>query len=156
MKLDKNKQFQQKIADLEDKWKRAVADYHNLEKRVQTQQIEFVKFANATLITRLLSIVDDLNRAVDHLQDQGLQLIISQLKDLLKTEGVTEIAAANLPFNAHTMEAVDTVTGPKDQVVAVVTTGYMLGDKVLRPARVTVGQGESSSSASQNNHQGGK
>ncbi len=142
MKADKTGKLEQKISELEDKWKRAIADYHNLEKRVTTQQTDFVKFANAALIGRLLNIIDDLKRAASHLNDQGLTLIINQLNDLLKTEGVTEIDAQDKPFDAHTMEAIDTVDGPQNQVVEVTTAGYTLDDKVLRPAKVKVGKGE--------------
>lgn len=140
MKANKTAKLEQKIAELEDKWKRAIADYHNLEKRVTSQQSEFVKFANAALISRLLNIIDDLNRAANHLKDPGLKLIINQLNDLLATEGVTAIEAMGKPFDAHTMEAVDTIDGPENQVVDIVATGYMLNDKVLRPAKVKVGK----------------
>lgn len=129
-----------KIADLEAKWKRAVADYHNLEKRVTKEQAEFIKFANASLISRLLGIIDNLERAALHLKDDGLKLIIGELKDILKSEGVTEIDATNKPFDAHTMEVVDTLPGTSNQVLEVITKGYQLNNKVLRPTRVKVGK----------------
>ena len=141
MKADKTVKLEQKITELEDKWKRAIADYHNLEKRVTSQQADFIKFANAPLISRLLNIVDDLKRAANHLNDQGLKLIISQLQDLLETEGVTEIDATGKTFDAHTMEAIETVAGSENEVIEVLATGYKLNDKILRPAKVKVGKG---------------
>ena len=129
------------LADLENKWKRALADYQNLEKRITSQQTDFVKFACATFVAKLLPIIDDLQRATIHLNDSGLNLILSHLQDILKTEGIIEIAAQDHPFDPSSMEAVETVAGKKDMVIAVVATGYQLHDKILRPARVTVGKG---------------
>lgn len=130
-----------KISDLESKWKRALADYQNLEKRIASQQTDFVKFANAALIEKLLQVVDDLERALNHTQDKGLEMIVSQFKDILTTEGVEEIAAQNQSFDPNKMEAVDMVAGKQNQVIKVIAKGYMLNHKVLRPAKVQVGKG---------------
>ncbi|MDZ7587044.1 MAG: nucleotide exchange factor GrpE, partial [Patescibacteria group bacterium] len=61
---------------LENQLKRTLADYQNLQKRVATDQSEFVKFTNAALLTKLFPLFDDLNRANAHLKNQGLQLTI--------------------------------------------------------------------------------
>lgn len=135
------KNLHQQVTDLEAKWKRAVADYRNLERRVNDQQQAVVKFANAMLIERLLTIIDDLERANEHLKDEGLRLIIGRFKDILKSEGVEPIEVQGKEFNPQVMECAEMVEGAKNQVVKVVLTGYTLNGKVLRPAKVLVGKG---------------
>jgi len=131
-----------KIKDLEEKWKRALADYRNLEKRVEKEAEELVKFANARLIDKLLPVLDGLEKATGHLKDQGLKLILNQFKTILKSEGLEEIKAQGETFNPETMDAVEVVKGTKDKVIEVVLRGYKLNNKVLRPAKVKVGGGK--------------
>ena len=135
--------LQHQLHQLEAKWKRAVADYQNLERRVNQGQQEFVKFATASLIDKLLPLLDDLQRAYHHHQDHGLKLILDQFQAILKSEGVAEVTVQGQKFNPATMDCADMVTGPKDTVVKVLTKGYTLNGKVLRPAKVEVGKGES-------------
>jgi len=132
----------QKIAELEEKWKRAIADYKNLERRVNEQQQAFVKFANAVLIEKLLDAVDDLDRASGHLKDAGLNLVVRRFKDILKSEGVEEIETKMREFDPNLMECIEIVSGEKNKVVKVDATGYTLNGKILRPAKVLVGKGD--------------
>ena len=92
---DKTKELQKQIDELTNKWKRALADYQNLEKRVNEEKGEFVKFSNALLINKLLTVLDSLEAAEKHLKDQGLTIAINQLRNILKDEGVEEINIAN-------------------------------------------------------------
>ena len=131
-----------KLADLENKWKRALADYANLEKRVENAKQDWIKLANEQLLKKLLPIVDDLERCEKHLKDQGLSITLNKLKEILKNEGIEEIKAQGEEFNPHFMDAVETVEGPKNKVVEVVGKGYLLEDKVLRIAKVKVGGGQ--------------
>lgn len=133
------KNLHQQVTDLEAKWKRAVADYRNLERRVNDQQRVVVKWANAILIEKLLAIMDDLGRANKQLQDKGLELVIERFRDVLKSEGVEPIEALGREFDPELMECLETVAGVKNQVVKVALTGYTLNGKVLRPAKVAVG-----------------
>jgi molecular chaperone GrpE len=126
---------------LENQLKRTLADYQNLQKRVVADQQDFVKFANAVLLTKLLPVLDDLVRAAAHLKDQGLQLAINQLKSVFDSEGVTELKLINTPFDPKTAECVETILGKKDYIIEIVQAGYTLNGKVLRPARVKVGKG---------------
>jgi len=135
------KDLQARVGDLEVKWKRALADYQNLEKRVSKDQSDFVKFANAELIDKLLSVLNDFERAVKHLDDSGLNLVFSQFIKLLESEGVKPIEAKGKSFDPETMDCVELVKGKKDQVVAVTEPGYWLKARVLRPAKVKVGSG---------------
>lgn len=133
------KNLHQQVTDLEAKWKRAVADYRNLERRVNDQQRVVVKWANAMLIEKLLVIMDDLERANKQLRDKGLGLVIERFGDVLKSEGVELIEALEREFDPQLMECVEMVKGAKNQVVKVVLAGYTLNGKVLRPAKVAVG-----------------
>ncbi len=133
------KNLHQQVTDLEAKWKRAVADYRNLERRVNDQQQAVVKFANAMLIEKLLAIMDDLERANEQLKDKGLGLVIERFKDVLKSEGVEPVETLEREFDPQLMECVEMVEGAKNRVVKVVLVGYTLNGKVLRPAKVVVG-----------------
>ncbi len=128
-----------KITDLENKWKRALADYANLEKRIEKEKEDFVKFANAQLLNKLLAVLDNLELAERHLKDKGLTLAGNRFREILKEEGVEEIEVLGRNFDPELMDAVETVDGPKNKVVEVVLKGYKLYGKVLRPAKVKVG-----------------
>lgn len=136
------KSMEEEIEALDLKWKRALADYQNLEKRNHDQQSLFVQLASLSVIERLLPIYDHLLMAADHLQDPGLTMVVKQFNDLLNSEGVKEIEAINLPFDAHTMECVEQVAGEKNIVIEIINIGFTLGSRVIRPARVKVGNGE--------------
>lgn len=130
------------LEDWENKWKRAMADYQNLQRRIGSQQQDLIKLANAALIVNLLPIVDDLETASQHVHDQGIDLIINRLKQVLENEGVAVMEVAGKEFNPATMECVEKVAGENNRVIKVLTKGYTLNDKVLRPAKVAVGKAE--------------
>lgn len=141
-KVDKKlKKLEEKVKDLENKWKRALADYQNLEKRINAEKEGFVQFANAKLIDKLLGALDDLERAEKHLKNHGLTMAIDQLRSVLATEGVARIKAKGEKFNPETMDCTEMMKGPKNIVVEVIEKGYKLNDKVIRPAKVKVGKG---------------
>lgn len=131
-----------KTKELEEKWKRALADYANLEKRVQKEQSEFTKFSNSLLLGKLLRVLDSLYLCVKNIRDKGLMIVLRQFEDILKGEGLEEIEAEGKTFDPHLMEVVEIIEGPKDQVMAVVQKGYRLNEKVLRPVKVKVGIGK--------------
>lgn len=125
--------------ELEENYLRALADYQNLSKRVEREKETFVKFANAVLILKMLPVLDNLERASEHLKDQGIELVLKQFKESLSSEGVTEITAHGQEFNPELHEAVEKVKGEEGRVVEVLEKGYKLGEKVIRPAKVKVG-----------------
>lgn len=134
--------IKKKLAETEDKWKRALADYHNLEKRIISEKESFVKFSNGQLWEKLLPVVDDLELCEKHLKDQGLNLTLTKLKEILKNEGVREIDVQGKDFDPQLMEAVEIVEGPKNKVIEILNKGYLFGEKVLRHAKVKVGGGQ--------------
>jgi molecular chaperone GrpE len=130
------------IADLENRLKRALADYANLEKRILREKEDFVKLANARLIDKLLAVLDELELCEEHLRDKGLAMVCARFNEVLKSEDVEEIKAQGKNFDPETMDAVELVPGPKNKVIEVVLKGYLLNNKIIRPAKVKVGQGD--------------
>lgn len=144
----KAKKTEQKPEDLENRLKRALADYANLEKRIEREKEAFVKLANAQLLDKLLSVLDDFELCEKHLKDEGVSLVCERFKEVIESEGVEEIRASGQKFDPETMDAVEIVSGPKNKVVEVILKGYLLNEKILRPAKVKVGQGSAYAKAS--------
>ncbi len=130
----------EKIKELEESWKRALADYKNLERRFNEEKEVLVAFSNLVLLERLVPILDNLESLVGHIKDAGLEITIKELKDLISDEGVEEISAVGKEFDPLVMEALEIVDGEENKVIEVVQKGYKMNDKVLRPARVKVGK----------------
>jgi molecular chaperone GrpE len=139
-KVKKTEDKETKHQELEEKYLRALADYQNLVKRVEREKELFVKFANSVLILKMIPVLDNLERAEKHLKDQGLELVIKQFKEALAGEGVSEIEAEGRVFNPEHHEAIATGKGEEGRVTEVLEKGYKLGDKVIRPAKVKVGE----------------
>ena len=125
---------------MENNWKRALADYKNLEKRNVEERVEFVSYSNALLISKLLSVLDNLELLEKHNADIGLKLTLKDFRQILNEEGLLEIDAAGKDFDSNVMEAIETVDGEEGRAVEIVSKGYMLKNKLLRPAKVKVGQ----------------
>src|SRR6266568_32846 len=134
--------LKKQVEEFENNYRRALADYQNLQKRVQEEKSEWIRSGNKELILRILPVLDTLMLAKQHVKDQGLQVSIQQFLDVLKSEGVTKIETAGQEFNPHLMECITTETGEENIVIDEIRAGYMLYDKVLRPAQVIVGKGK--------------
>lgn len=146
-KTDKqeNKEIEElkiKIANFEDKYKRALADYQNLEKRSREHHSELVKLANRDLILRLLPILDTLKMAENHVSDQGLSLSIKQFTDALKNEGAEKIEVTGKKFDPSIMECVEVKEGEEGKVMEEVREGYWYpaDGEIIRPTQVKVGK----------------
>lgn len=136
-------------AEYLDNWRRAAADFSNYRKRAEKETSEFSKFANSTLIARLLPVLDDLDRAFqtvpEDLRDltwvDGVMLISRKLRAILEAEGLKAIEALGKPFDPNFHEAViheETDKADEGIVTGELQKGYMLGDRVLRPTMVKV------------------
>ena len=132
-----------------DQWRRTAAQFSNYKKRVEKEQAEFTKMANAALITRLLPIVDDFERAFQTLPPglrgmtwiEGIALIQRKLQLLLEQEGVEVIETEGKTFDPLLHEAVsyEEAEGFEEgQIIAEVQKGYKMGERVLRPSLVRV------------------
>ena len=142
LQKDKIETLEKKIEELEDCWKRALADYKNLEKRVEEDKDGWKFFANERLIRRILPVIDNLERLKKHMDDKGLDLIIKDMVSGLKEFGVEEVNSEKAEFDPMLMEALETVEGEKNKVVETVSKGYLLNNKLIRPAVVKVGNGQ--------------
>jgi len=133
-------ELEEKISELTNNWKRALADYQNLEKRYDKEKQDFVQFATSGLILKLLSALDHFERIQNYLKDDGLDLAIKEFKKVLVEEGLDEIEALGQQFNPMEMEAIEVGEGEEGKVLEVLQKGYRLKGRVLRPAKVKVGQ----------------
>lgn len=141
-----DKNLEKQIADLEEQLKRALADYQNLQRRVLSEKSDLVKYANQELLKKLLPSFDNLYLAEKYIEDEGVKLTVQKLTENLKDEGVKKIDVLDKKFDPDTMECIEVVeksssSDPekKDLVVEEVRPGFMLFDKVIRPAQVKVG-----------------
>ncbi|MFZ5424499.1 MAG: nucleotide exchange factor GrpE [Patescibacteria group bacterium] len=140
-KNDEIEQLNAKIEELENNWKRALADYINLQNRVADLKEDYISFAYSSILQRFLPILDNLEMVEKHVDDMGIKLVVKEFKQILSDEGVVEIKSENQDFDIETMEATETVEGEKGKVVEVVKKGYLYKEKLLRPAYVKVGHG---------------
>ncbi len=145
--------LEKEVAEHKDAFLRATADYRNLKRRYDTERVELIGRAAATVLLKLLPVVDDMNRATASVSSDiadtawygGFKLIPHKLQQLLDSEGVTAIVSEGAPFdpNLHEAIAYEPCDATQDgKVVAELQRGYMLRDKVLRPAMVKVGQAQ--------------
>jgi molecular chaperone GrpE len=129
-------------------WQRAAADFSNYRRRMEEERAAAGQFANAVLLGRLLAVLDDYDRALDNVPPdthdawvEGIRLVERKLRNVLESEGVRPIEAIGKPFDPNLHEAVvheDTTEHPDNTVIDEVQRGYLLHDRVLRPALVRV------------------
>jgi molecular chaperone GrpE len=137
--MDKKQPIKLEVEEYKGKYLRALADYQNLEKRVDGEKQELRKNVNAQLIFQLLSFLDDLDRAEVFIKDEHLKLIKDNFWKLLHNQGLEEIEVQGKEFDPNTAEVIDLVPGNKDnQVVEVTRKGYKFNGRVLRVAQVKV------------------
>lgn len=137
-----------KAQDYLASWQRAAADYQNFKRRVEQEREETARLANAALIINILPLLDDLERALTtvdtHLAGltwvDGIRLIYRKFQAVLEAAGVSEIKAEGETFDPAVHEAVMFGEGEEGKVVGELQRGYMLGNRVIRPAMVVVGQ----------------
>lgn len=130
-----------------DKYLRERADLENYRKRVQKEKEEILKYGNEQIIFEILPSVDNLERAVEHANEEtaiveGVKITLSMLQSTLKKFGVTPVETAQgTPFDPAFHQAMSQVEAPDQEpntIVSVFQKGYMLNDRLLRPAMVTV------------------
>lgn len=136
----KLEELQQQVEECENKYKRALADYQNLEKRVREERVGLIKMANREMLLRVLPVLDTLFLAQQHSEDQSLNVSVQQFLDALKDEGVSRVETVGKEFNPEVMEAVGTEEGEDGEVIKEIRAGYIMNDLLLRPAQVIVGR----------------
>lgn len=137
---EKTEEMGKKIKTLENDWKRALADYKNLEKRIMEEREKFLVFTKIQIIESFLPFFDNLEKIEENIKDEGLNLTIKELKKVLKSLGVEEVETNGKEFDPMCMEAVEMQKGEKNKVLKTYQKGYLINGKLIRPAKVVVGQ----------------
>ena len=143
---------QEQIAELKDKYLRSVAEFDNYRKRTLKEKAELILNGSEKAVGAVLPVLDDMERAIANgektedvqvLRD-GMALIYTKFKKVLESLGVKEIETADADFNTDVHEAIAMVPGmgddKKGKVLDCVQKGYTINDKVIRHAKVAVGQ----------------
>ncbi len=148
---DKEENIDVKLAEWQDKYLRLSAEFDNYRKRTLKEKVDLIKTASADIMLKILPVIDDFERAIGYFDNNnpdaannGIILIYDKLRDILAQQGLKEIEALNKEFDTDIHEAVTKVPAPeenlKGKVVDVIQKGYFLYDKVIRYAKVVVGE----------------
>lgn len=145
-------ELEEKLKDLSDKHLRLQAEFDNFRKRTLKEKADLIKSGGETVLTGILPVIDDFERAIQLLKNvpeddagkQGTLLIYSKFREFLKQNNVKEIDALHQEFNVDHHEALTKIPAPdeklKGKVVDVIQKGYTLNDRVIRYAKVVVGE----------------
>ena len=148
---DKLAAAETKVAELQDKYLRQVAEFDNYRKRTIKEKAELILNGAEKTITAILPILDDMERALknmDKMEDvaavkEGVDLIFQKFVKILSEQGVKKIETENADFNTDLHEAIAQVPAPSDEmkgkIIDCVKTGYTLNEKVIRHSQVAVG-----------------
>ena len=143
---------QDEIAELKDKWLRSVAEFENYRKRTLKERTELILNGGEKFITAILPILDDMERAIANGKNtddpkvlrEGIELIYQKFMKTLEAQGVRKIETEDADFDTDVHEAVAMVPGmgddKKGKVIDCLQQGYKLNEKVIRHAKVAVGQ----------------
>lgn len=141
-----------KLAEMQDKYLRLSAEFDNYRRRTLREKMEITKTAGESVITSILPVVDDFDRALLSMESSndcesikaGIDLIYNKLNGFLKQNGVKEIESLNIDFNSDIHDAVTKVPAPdessKGKVLDVIQKGYTLNEKIIRHPKVIVGE----------------
>ena len=141
-----------KIAELQDRYLRQAAEFDNYRKRTMKEKADLIKSAAEKVMVAELPIVDDMDRALDNMEKgmdadaciEGFKLIAQKFKNTLAQQGLEKIDTDGQDFDTDFHEAIALIPAPteelKGKILDCVQAGYKLGDKVIRHAKVAVGQ----------------
>ena len=143
---------EQRYAELNDKYIRIHAEFDNYRKRTNKEKVDIINTANAGMMKDLLSVIDDFQRAQANNENaeeiesvkEGFNLIYNKFKTIFEGKGLKEMKADGEVFDSELHEAIANIPAPKKKdkgkVIEAVEKGYYLNDKVIRYAKVVVGQ----------------
>lgn len=152
-KKDKEiEELRYKMSEINDKYMRLTAEFDNYRKRTLKEKTELIKTAGGEVLADMLPVIDDFERglqSMDTAEDvtavkEGVQLIYTKFKEFMKGKGIVEIEAVNQDFDTDYHEALTKIPAPeeklKGKVVDVIQKGYKIGEKVIRFAKVVIGE----------------
>lgn len=149
---DETTKLKEEILELKDKYLRHVADFDNYRKRTAKERLELIQTAGKEVISSLLEVLDDCDRAEKQLQNnndvsalrEGVMLVFNKLRNTLKAKGLESMQSIGTAFNPDIHEAITQIPAPsediKGKVIDEVEKGYYLNDKIIRFAKVVVGK----------------
>jgi len=144
--------LEKEIVEIRDKHLRLQAEFDNFRKRTLREKMELMKSGGETVLTNILPVIDDLERALAAFAEveeenpfkQGVILIYNKFQDFLKQNGIREIDAKGKDFDTDLHEAITKIPAPaeelKGKVADVIQKGYTLNEKVIRFAKVVIGE----------------
>jgi molecular chaperone GrpE len=126
------------------------ADFSNYRRRTEQEKADLGKYANFKLFCDILPVLDDIELALNHIPAEyakldwveGVRLVERKFRVILEKQGVKPVCALGMAFDPNLHEAIKQEKGAEGAVIAEVQKGYTMGDKLLRPSRVIVGNGE--------------
>ena len=140
-----------KLIEMNDKYLRLSAEFDNYRKRTLKEKMDLTKMGGETVLLKILPVVDNLERAINSIREtsdigavkHGIELIHTNFREFLKQNGIQEIDCMNQDFNSDIHDALTKIPAPnpeqKGKVVDIIEKGYYLHDRVIRFARVVVG-----------------
>ena len=147
-----NEKLQVALDEQKDKYIRLVAEFDNFKRRNAKERMELIQTAGKEVITSLLDVLDDSERAEKQLQTstdleeirKGVQLVFGKLRNILQAKGLKAMESIHTEFDVEKHEAITEIPAPtdelKDKVLDEVQKGYYLNDKIIRFAKVVVGK----------------
>ncbi len=144
--------LQEELTEQKDKYIRLFAEFDNYKRRSAKERIELIQTAGREVITSMLDVLDDCDRAEKQLQTsndieqikQGVQLVFGKLRTVMQSKGLKAMESINTTFDVEKHEAINEIPAPnedmKDKILDEVQKGYYLNDKIIRFAKVVVGK----------------
>ncbi|MCF8429151.1 MAG: nucleotide exchange factor GrpE [Bacteroidia bacterium] len=144
--------IEQELAEAKDKYLRLYADFENYKRRSAKERMEFMMTANKEVLVSLIPVLDDFERASKAMEKatevsavkEGVELVSHKLKNILMQKGLKEMESTNKVFDSELHEAITNIPAPSDdlkgKVVDTVEKGYLLNERVIRFAKVVVGE----------------
>jgi molecular chaperone GrpE len=144
-------ELEQSLSELKDKQLRLLAEFENYKKRTMRERVELLSSASRDMLINLLPILDDFDRAKKSADDpntderfsDGVSMVYARLHNVLKSQGLKQMESTGQPFDPDQHEAITEIQAPtpdlKGKVIDTVEKGYMLNDKIIRHAKVVVG-----------------
>lgn len=150
--VESQSQEENQLKELNDKYIRLYSEFDNYRKRTNKEKIDIIATANARLLEDLIPTIDDFERAIENNKNtddvvalkDGFELIFNKFKSVLEAKGLKQMQAKGVPFDSEIHEAIANMPAPEESlkgcVIEDVEKGYYLNDKVIRYAKVVVGQ----------------
>lgn len=152
VELSAEEKLAAELAEAKDKYIRLSAEFDNYRKRTSKERVELIQSAGKDVISKLLPTLDDFDRALNAMETAtevesvktGMEIVNNKLRQTLSQLGLKEMETVGQAFDPELQEAITSIPAPtadlKNKVVDVIEKGYYLGDKVIRHAKVVIGQ----------------